>query len=70
MRAFAILVALVIAVSCGAPGTGSVGGSGPLSADPKRILLETRFVDARRSESFTLGQFSGKVVIVMGIAVW
>lgn len=70
MRALALVVSLLVAAGCGAPRLSSEADPGAVSADPKQVLLETRYVDARQGESFTLGQFSGKVVIVLGIAVW
>ncbi len=65
-----MVLSLVIAAGCGAPGTsGGVRATGT-AAEAKQTLLAARLVDVRRGEPFALKDFGGKVVIVLGIAVW
>lgn len=44
--------------------------SAPSPAAAKPAFLLARLTDVRTGESFTLGQFEGKVLIVQGMAVW
>lgn len=64
-----MLLSLVIAFSCVAPGARDSGGPTG-TAETRRTLLAARLVDVRDGGSFALKDFGGKVVIVLGIAVW
>ncbi len=70
MRATAILLSLAIVSGCGAPGAGDAGGPTGTAALAKQTLLAARLVDVRDGRPFALRDFGGKVVIVLGIAVW
>lgn len=84
MRAVAALLVILVAGSCaGGPGAGSAStrpaapGAGVASATVAAAsspalatLLTTRLTDVRSGQTFTLAEFSGKVVIVEGMAVW
>ena len=65
-----MLLSLVLAAACGAPRSGDGEGATGTAAEAKQTLLAARLVDVRDGRSFTLKDFGGKVVIVMGIAVW
>lgn len=68
MRAAALLFVAVIGMSC----AGDIGGAtAPTTpAQAKETILSARLVDVRGGEAFTLRDFSGKVVLVVGMAVW
>ena len=69
MRA-ALLAALIVA-ACGSPPPSTVPAApSATAAEARRALLASPLVDVRTAEPFTLGQFSGRVVVVLGIAVW
>lgn len=66
-----MLLSLVLAAACGAPGASGGGEAATgTAAEAKQTLLAAQLVDVRDGRSFTLRDFGGKVVIVMGIAVW
>lgn len=71
VRVAAALLSLAIAVSCGVPGAGIGGSPTPTGiAGTRQALLSARLVDVRDGGTFALRDFGGKVVIVLGIAVW
>lgn len=84
MRVLAVLVALGVAASCGAPASPPAAGpvapstvrptapGGAATAAPAApAYLSTTLTDVRTGEQFTLGQLaSGKQVLVQGMAVW
>lgn len=60
-------VALLVVAACGAPAAPAAGGRA--GADVSAILAAP-LRDARTGETFSLGSFAGKVVLVEGMAVW
>lgn len=70
MRVAAVFASLAIIVGCAGPGAGDAGARTGTVDEAKQTLLAARFTDVRGGGSFTLKDFGGKVVIVMGIAVW
>lgn len=70
MRIAAVFASLAIVVGCTAPGAGDGGGRSGTVDEAKQTLLAARLTDVRSGGTFTLQDFGGKVVIVMGIAVW
>lgn len=70
MRIAAVFASLAIIAGCAAPGAGAVEARTDTVDEAKQTLLAARLTDVRGGGSFTLKDFGGKVVIVMGIAVW
>lgn len=70
MRLAAVFLALALVVGCGAPGSGGGGGATATADEAKQTLLAARLADVRGGGSFRLKDFGGKVVIVVGMAVW
>lgn len=66
-RLAAAAVLAVAAAACGATASDPVPRT---PAEAKRTLLAVPLVDVRTGEHFTLGDFRGKVVVAMPIAVW
>ena len=65
-----MVLSLLLAAACGAPRSGDGEGATGTADEAKQTLLSARLADVRGGGSFTLKDFGGKVVIVMGIAVW
>lgn len=60
-------VVFLLVAACGGP-----AASPPSAVEPAELaaILAAPLKDVRTGESFTLGGFSGKVVLVEGMAVW
>lgn len=65
-----LLSLVMLAAACGAPRSGDGERAIGTADEAKQTLLSARLTDVRGGGSFTLQDFGGKVVIVMGIAVW
>lgn len=61
---------VVLAIGCGTPRAGDGEGPTGTADEAKQTLLSARLTDVRGGGPFTLKDFGGKVVIVMGMAVW
>jgi len=84
MRRLAAASLAVLVVACGAPlvpGTTfratfgvtaapSVVATGAASAGARPAFLAYAFTDVRDGSKFTLSDFAGKSVLVIGMAVW
>jgi hypothetical protein len=58
----------VVAATSAGPSVTST--SAPTSTSATSPVLRTTLIDVRTGERFTLGGFTGKTVIVEGMAVW
>ncbi|MGH2450777.1 MAG: hypothetical protein ACRDGE_05825 [Candidatus Limnocylindria bacterium] len=84
-RIFALAAALALTAGCGTASPEPVGATdpAPTSAPATRgptgtpadagelpAFMNVPLTDVRSGETFTLGDFAGKVVIVQAMAVW
>lgn len=56
--------------AAGRTAPGATGNAPPPSAAARAVFLSHAFTDVRDGKQFTLSEFAGKQLLVIGMAVW